>query len=172
MTPCENSVAASTLYDGDVVQDTEGRVWTVLQQWHGADGLVARCITGAFRFTDAGRGFSYRDPVWEIGADEVVRASGSLEDDGLVSLGQLPGEPDRESSTGHVGRLVRTPAVDDLVILADGFCHRVVDTPAGPVLRSAWATSAADPWSGTTLTEYLELVEPSQRGFVVLEPQA
>jgi len=159
-------VSCSVLYDGDVVQDPAGRCLTVLQQWHGRDGVVSRCVTGAFRLSDAGSGFGYSGPLMEFQGPDRLILTGSLDTEDGLSLKPLPGQPtvDRRLSARSVAQV----GEGDLVIAADGLAYRIVNGPRGLEFQKTWCGGQSSKFIGQQVGSYLEHVLPPQLGFVVI----
>ena len=158
-------VACSNLYDGDVIQERDGRCLTVFQQWHGEFEVTTRCLTGALRL-DGSDGFGYSDPVIEFRESDRVTLAGSLSSDEGLSLRPLPGQPNthQKISAYSVSRVQE----GDSVIAADGLAYVVVNAFGGVEMRRLWYGIHKPIFDGVNIDSYLDSILPAQSEFVVM----
>lgn len=158
-------VYCSKLYDGDVVQEPDGRCLTVFQQWHGQFGVTTRCLTGAFLLENA-NGFGYSDPVIEFGEEEKLVLVGTLGGGESLSLRPLPGQPNHSRKIS--AHSVRNVKEDDRVIAADGLAYVVVKVAGKLVMHPLWVGAHQPRFRGVEVDTYLRMVLPEQLNFVVI----
>ena len=164
-------VAPADLYDGDVIQESDGRCLTVLQAWHGEAGVVARCVPGAFKLSDAGAGFGYDGPVSEFGdVNDRLVLTGSLElDEGLRLRPSYRSHGAGQPVEAH---WVSRPTEGALVIAADGYPYRIIQRDGGLEFEQPWEWAGPARYAGRPVDSYLESVTLPQRGFVVMAPMS